>query len=55
MVDCRRGERKHEIAEEYLARRTGKPGLFLILVSKAQASVWEVSGKHHVEWKNPQP
>jgi hypothetical protein len=55
VVDCRRGERKHEIAEEYLARHTGKPGLFLILVSKAQAPVWEVSGKHHLEWKNPQP
>src|SRR5437016_2518279 len=37
VVDCKRGERKHEIAEEYLARHTGKPGLFLILVSKAQA------------------
>ena len=53
VVDCKRGERKHEIAEEYLGRHTGKPGLFLILISKAQAPVWEVSGNHHLEWKNP--
>jgi hypothetical protein len=55
VVHCLRGERKHEIAEEYLAGHTGKPGLFLILVSKAQAPVWEVSGRHHLEWKNPMP
>src|SRR6516162_1186250 len=53
VVDCRRGERKHEIAEQYLTSHTGRPGLFLILVSKAQAPVWEVSGKHHLEWKGP--
>ena len=45
IIDCKRGERKHEIAEEYLSRHSGKPGLFLILVSKAQAPVWEISGK----------
>lgn len=55
VVDCRPGERKHEIAEEYLSRHTGKPGLFLILVSKAQAPVWEVSGQCHLERKNPMP
>jgi hypothetical protein len=55
VVDCKRGERKHEIAEEYLARHTGKPGLFLILVSKAQAPVWEISGKCHLERKKPMP
>ena len=53
VVDCRRGERKHEIAEQYLTSHTGRPGLFLILVSKAPAPVWEVSGKHHLEWKGP--
>src|SRR5216684_5985833 len=55
VVDCKRGERKHEIAEEYLSRHTGKPGLFLILVSKAQAPVWEISGKCHLERKKPMP
>ncbi len=55
LVECKRGERKHEIAEEYLARHTGKPGLFLILIGKAQAPVWEATGKHHLEWKKPMP
>jgi len=55
VVDCQRGERKHEIAEESLARHNGKPGLFLILISKAQAPVWEVSGKCHLERKDPMP
>jgi hypothetical protein len=43
VVDCRRGERKHRIAEQYLATHTVVgPGVFLILVAKAPASVWEV-------------
>jgi len=33
------GERKHDIAAQYLSTREGKPGLFLILVSRAL--VWE--------------
>jgi len=35
------GERKHDIASEHLATHEVKPGLFLILVSKAPALVWE--------------
>ena len=35
------GERKHDIATEYLATHEVKPGLFMILVSKAPALVWE--------------
>jgi hypothetical protein len=38
----RRGERKHEIAEEYLATHDLKRGLFLILVGRAIAPVWDV-------------
>jgi hypothetical protein len=34
VIECRRGERKHE---SNLARHAGKPGLFLILIGKAQA------------------
>jgi hypothetical protein len=40
--DCAPKEKKFEIAEEYLAKRDCKPGLFLILVAKARAVVWEV-------------
>ena len=42
VIDCERGERKHEIAEEYLASHSAVQGLFLILVSRAVAPVWKV-------------
>ncbi len=35
------GERKHNLASEHLATHETKPGLFMILVSKAPALVWE--------------
>jgi hypothetical protein len=34
-------ERKHNVAADFLATHEVKPGLFLILVSKAPALVWE--------------
>jgi len=49
------GERKHELAEEYLAQTKVTQGLFLILVGRAQAPIWDVSGKHHLERKSPMP
>jgi len=55
IVDCPAGERKHELAEEYLAKTKVTQGLFLILVGRAQAPVWDVSGKHHLERKKPMP
>jgi hypothetical protein len=43
VIDCKSGERKHRIAEEYLATHTVVgPEVFLILVAKAPATVWEV-------------
>jgi len=42
VIDCGRGQRKHRIAEEYLATHSVGPGVFLILVARAPASVWEV-------------
>jgi hypothetical protein len=55
VVDCPIGERKHELAEEYLAKTKITQGLFLILVGRAPAPVWDVSGKHHLERKKPLP
>jgi hypothetical protein len=43
VIDCGRGERKHEIAEEYLAAHEVERGVFLILVARAVAPVWEVT------------
>src|SRR5664280_2682341 len=43
VIYCKTGERKHRIAEEYLATHdTVRPGVFLVLVAKAPATVWQV-------------
>src|SRR5437588_2059416 len=55
VVDCSVGERKHDIAEEYLAKTKITQGLFLILVGRAEAPVWDVSANHHIERKKPMP
>jgi hypothetical protein len=43
VVACLRGERKHQLAEEYLTDHPAVRGLFMILVSRAVAPVWEVT------------
>ena len=43
VIYCKAGERKHVIAEEYLAGHAVGTGVFLVLAAKAPASVWEVS------------
>src|ERR1700674_1687696 len=55
VIDCSAGQRKHDLAEEYLAKTTVTQGLFLVLVGRAQAPVWDVSAKHHIERKKPMP
>lgn len=42
VVDCKADERKHLLAEEYLATHTVTTGVFLILVARAPATVWDV-------------
>jgi hypothetical protein len=42
VVDCKSGERKHRIAAEHLATHEVGTGVFLILVARAPATVWEV-------------
>ena len=43
VITCRAGERKHRIAEDYLATHMVGIGVFLILVAKAPATVWKVT------------
>ena len=43
VIDCKAGERKHLIAEEYLGEHTVGVGVFLILVARAPAIVWKVN------------
>jgi hypothetical protein len=55
VIDCSAGQRKHDLAEEYLAKMTFTQGWFLVLVGRAQAPVWDVSAKHNIERKKPMP
>jgi hypothetical protein len=55
VIDCPAGQRKHDLAEEFLAKTTVTQGLFLVLVGRAQAPVWDVNAKHHIERKKPMP
>ena len=54
VIDCKAEERKHQIAEEYLAEHPVRTGVFLVLVARAPATVWKVSRSgagviHHLE------
>lgn len=55
VIDCAVGERKHDIAEEYLANTKITRGLFLILAGRARAPVWEVGINYHLRRKSPMP
>ena len=60
VVDCAPQDKKFERANAQLAKHDGRPGLFLILVGKARAPVWEVrqtkSGKiGDIHRKDPMP
>jgi len=43
VIDCKAGERKHRIAEQYLGGHTVGVGVFMILVARAPAIVWKVN------------
>jgi hypothetical protein len=47
---CDAGERKHEKAEPYIPAEPGYKGIFLVLVGRAPAPVWEVqrNGKNQI-------
>jgi len=60
IIHCAQDERKHEIAEQYLPQDAEFVGVFLILVSRAPAPVWDVqcskSGRIvNIARKKPQP
>ncbi|MBE0437265.1 MAG: hypothetical protein IBX56_15845, partial [Methylomicrobium sp.] len=48
VVKCNAGERKHEIAEHYLPTDPNFVGVFLIIIGRAPASVYDIQrSKHH--------
>ena len=54
VIDCSAGQRKHDLAEEYLAKTTVNQGLFWSW-SVGRRPGWDVSAKHHIERKKPMP
>jgi hypothetical protein len=42
IIDCSPDDKKHQIAEEHLEKNPSVRGLFMILVARAPAKVWEV-------------
>lgn len=57
VIDCATGERKHEIAHDYLPSDPNFVGVFLILVSKSPAKVWQVKrfGKGGIDLRKTRP
>src|SRR5467141_1451942 len=57
VIDGSAGQRKHDLAEEYLAKTRVTQGLFLVLVGRAQAPVWDVSANttSNARSRCPQP
>ncbi len=55
VIDCGRGEHKHTLAEEFLSKHPDARGLFMVLVARAPAPVWDVEdGKaRHLSIKRP--
>lgn len=49
LIDCRKDDRKHEIAEALLPKDPQFTGVFCVLVGRAKMSVWDVIGKGHLE------
>ena len=56
VIDCAAGERKHDIAEEHLPTDPKRTGIFLILVNRAPAPIWEVHrfGKGGIDLRRKQ-
>jgi hypothetical protein len=59
VVDCKAGERKHLLTEQHLPKDPDFEGIFLVLVGRAPAPVWQVqrsdNGIRNIRRKNPMP
>lgn len=47
VINSKSGERKHDIAKEYLPTEEGFTGLFLVIKNRASASIWDVKEYEH--------
>ena len=53
VAGCAAGERKHDVADDYLAKTTVTEGLFLVLAGRAQAPVWHAGANYRLAKKAP--
>src|SRR5258708_12865526 len=53
VIDCSAGQRKHELAEEYLAKTTVTQGL--VLARRAHTPLFDASPNHHIATQKPTP
>jgi len=57
VIDCAAGERKHDLAESYVPADPQRTGIFLVLVNRAPAAVWDVHrfGKGGIDLRHKKP
>lgn len=60
IIFCQHGERKHELAEQHISKDPNFRGVFLILINRAPASVWDIQCSKrgsikNIAKKNPLP
>jgi hypothetical protein len=57
VIDCRSGERKHLIGEQYLPTDPTRTGIFCILVGRAPFPIWDVQryGNHGINLRRKEP
>lgn len=59
VIYCKGGERKHDIAEQYIPKDPEFTGIFLVIVSRIPVPTWCVlrfeSGEFHIKHKEPMP
>ncbi len=57
VIDCRAGERKHEIGEQYLPTDPTRTGIFCVLVNRAPVPIWDVQryGNNGINLRRKEP
>ena len=59
VIDCKDGQRKHRIAEQYIPTDPKFRGIFAVIVSRLPAAVWKVlrfpKGGFHIKRREPMP
>jgi DNA-binding transcriptional ArsR family regulator len=57
VIDCRAGDRKHEIGEQYMPTDPTFTGIFCVLISRAPAPIWDVQryGNNGINLRRKEP